>query len=97
MFELVSKYTPNGDQPEAIKKLVDGITDLNFMTIENLSEPMEVTAKIRYAAKPVKATIVPVEKDKVKVVFEEKQRAITPGQAVVFYNDGIVVGGGTIL
>ena len=72
-------------------------TDLNFMTIENLSEPMEVTAKIRYAAKPVKATIIPVEKDKVKVVFEEKQRAITPGQAVVFYNDGIVVGGGTIL
>lgn len=71
--------------------------ELNFVAIENLTNSMEVTAKIRYGAKPVKATIVPVEKDKVKVVFNEKQRAITPGQAVVFYDNDIVVGGGTIL
>ena len=70
--------------------------DLNFMTIDKLNTEMQVTAKIRYSAKAVPATIIPVEEDRVKVVFEEKQRAITPGQAVVFYNDDILVGGGII-
>jgi len=69
---------------------------LNFMIIENLTNEMEVTAKIRYSAKPVQATIIPIENDMVKVVFKEKQRAITPGQAVVFYIDDIVIGGGII-
>lgn len=53
-------------------------------------------AKIRYRAKEAKATIEQ-EKDKVKVIFETQQRAITPGQSIVFYdNEGIVLGGGKI-
>ena len=53
-------------------------------------------AKIRYRAKEAKATIF-FEEDKVKVEFEEKQRAITPGQSIVFYDDdGILLGGGKI-
>lgn len=70
--------------------------DLNFMSIEKLNDEMKVMAKIRYSAKPVSATIMQSSKDAVKVVFEEKQRAITPGQSVVFYNDDIVIGGGKI-
>jgi len=70
--------------------------ELNFMIIDKLKNEMEVEAKIRYSAKPVSATVIPIEEDKVKVVFREKQRAITPGQAVVFYNDDILVGGGKI-
>lgn len=70
---------------------------INFMSIETLQEPMEVMAKIRYNHKGAKATIELVDEDMVKVTFTEPQRAITPGQAVVWYDGDIVVGGGTIL
>ena len=70
---------------------------LNFMSIETLHEPMEVMAKIRYNHKGAKAVIELVKEDVLKVTFEEPQRAITPGQAVVLYDGDIVVGGGTIL
>ena len=70
--------------------------DLNFISIDNLEEPMRVKAKIRYSAKEADALIIPIEKDKVKVVFDTPQRAITPGQSVVFYENDIVVGGGII-
>jgi tRNA-specific 2-thiouridylase len=70
--------------------------DLNFISIDTLEEPMRVKAKIRYSAKEADALIIPLEKDKVKVVFDTPQRAITPGQSVVFYEDDIVVGGGII-
>lgn len=57
----------------------------------------ECSAKIRYAAKAVKCRIYPQENNMVKVVFEEKQRAITPGQSVVLYNEDIILGGGIII
>jgi tRNA-specific 2-thiouridylase len=69
---------------------------LNWMMIDGLTHPIQVTAKIRYAAKPETATLYPIEDGKVKVVFEAKQRAITAGQSVVFYDGDKVVGGGTI-
>ena len=56
---------------------------------------MQVWAKIRYRAEKSKAKIN-FEKDNVKVIFEEPQRAITPGQSVVFYDDDILIGGGII-
>lgn len=70
--------------------------DVNFISIDSLKEPMKVYVKIRYSAKPCSATIYNLENDKVKVVFDEKQRAITKGQSVVFYDDEYVVGGGII-
>lgn len=70
--------------------------DLNFIAFDKLKEPVKVQAKIRYSAKPGNAIITPMEGGKVKVEFEEKQRAITKGQSVVFYNDDIVIGGGII-
>jgi tRNA-specific 2-thiouridylase len=69
----------------------------NFIAIADLVETMEVEAKVRYAAKPAKAVISPLTQGQVKVSFESSQRAITPGQAVVFYQGELVVGGGTIL
>lgn len=71
--------------------------DVNFMTIDGLDGEMKVTAKIRYSAKDVPAVISRLSDGKVKVVFDEKQRAITAGQAVVFYDNDKVVGGGTII
>lgn len=70
--------------------------DLNFMPFDSLKNEMKVTCKIRYSAKPSNATIIPIEDGKVRVIFNEKQRAITKGQSVVFYDDEIVIGGGII-
>ncbi len=70
--------------------------DLNFISIDKLTEPLEVYAKIRYSAKEAPAVIYPLENNRVEVDFEDKQRAITPGQSVVFYDGDIVVGGGVI-
>lgn len=71
-------------------------SDVNFISIEELTSHISVMAKIRYSAKPEKATLIPLENKNVKVVFDVPERAITPGQSVVFYDDDIVVGGGTI-
>jgi tRNA-specific 2-thiouridylase len=70
---------------------------LNFMSIEDLTKPMRVFAKIRYNHKGAWCTIEKTSADEVLCTFEEQQRAITPGQAVVFYDGEYVLGGGTIL
>jgi tRNA-specific 2-thiouridylase len=70
--------------------------DLNLISIESLETEMKVTAKIRYAAKEAAAVMKPIGNGRVQVIFEDMQRAITPGQAVVFYDGDVVVGGGTI-
>lgn len=70
---------------------------LNFMTIEKLDGEMRVNAKIRYNHQGSAATIRMVGDDVMEVVFDEPQRAITPGQAVVLYDGDYVVGGGTII
>lgn len=84
----------NGDEVYS-NKLYAG--NLNFMSIEDLDGEMVVDAKIRYSHKGSKCTIRKVDEDKVECLFVEPQRAITPGQAVVFYDGDYVVGGGTIL
>lgn len=70
--------------------------DLNFIAIDSLTAPRRVTAKIRYNAREAAATIAPQTDGTVLVEFDVPQRAITPGQAVVFYDGDVVVGGGTI-
>ncbi|HMK30028.1 MAG TPA: tRNA 2-thiouridine(34) synthase MnmA [Terriglobales bacterium] len=69
---------------------------LNWIAIEELRSPMPVTAKIRNRHQPAAATVEPLSHDEALVRFDEAQRAITPGQAVVFYQDDLVVGGGWI-
>lgn len=70
--------------------------DCNFISIPRLSEPRRVEAKVRYKAVPARALITP-EGGLVRVAFEQAQRAVTPGQSVVFYDDDTVLGGGRIL
>ena len=70
---------------------------LNFMTIEDLTEPMRVWAKIRYNHKGDWCTIEKTGEDEVLCTFEKPQRAVTPGQALVFYDGEYVLGGGTII
>ena len=70
---------------------------LNFMAIEDITEPIRVFAKIRYNHKGAWCTVEKTGEDEVLCTFEEPQRAVTPGQAVVFYDGEYVLGGGTIL
>jgi len=68
----------------------------NWIAIEELTEPLQAKAKIRYRHQEAEAGVTPLDSGKVRVEFKEPQRAITPGQGVVFYNGDTVVGGGTI-
>lgn len=70
--------------------------NLNFMAIEDLTEPLHVFTKIRYNHKGAWCTIEKTGEDEVVCTFDEPQRAVTPGQAVVFYDGEYVLGGGTI-
>ena len=74
--------------------LADNVT---FTSIEEIMEPVEVLAKIRYRHTPAKAFVKQVSSDIIKVEFSEPQRAITSGQAVVLYSGNTVIGGGTII
>ena len=69
----------------------------NWHPFEQLTEAIEVTAKIRYNHPGQAATVSPLENGKVKVKLHSPARAITPGQATVFYQEDLVVGGGWIM
>ena len=71
--------------------------NLNFMAVDNVTEKTKLTAKIRYNHSGEQCSIRKVEDDLYECVFTEPQRAITPGQAVVFYENNYVYGGGTII
>ncbi|HZJ82239.1 MAG TPA: tRNA 2-thiouridine(34) synthase MnmA [Clostridia bacterium] len=84
-----------GDNDEVFsREMIVG--DLNFISIPSLTEPKKVMVKIRYSAPKVPGILNPMGDNKVKVLFDEPQRAITPGQAAVFYENDSVVGGGFI-
>ena len=70
--------------------------NMNWLIFDDLKAPLRAYAKIRYAAKEVPAQVIPCSGGKVKVVFDEPQRAATPGQSVVFYINDCVIGGGII-
>ena len=71
-------------------------SDWNWFPFEALSEPIRVSAKARYNQPPQSAAVYPLSDGTAKVVFDQPQRALTPGQAVVLYDGDLVVGGGTI-
>lgn len=70
--------------------------DMVWFPFPTLCEPIRVTAKTRHSQLEQAATVYPEENGTVRVVFDNPQRAITPGQAVVLYQGDLVVGGGTI-
>jgi tRNA-specific 2-thiouridylase len=70
---------------------------VNWMSIPGIDGPYECMAKIRYAHKGTACVLTPEADGRIKVQFQEPVRAITPGQAVVFYEQDYVLGGGSIL
>lgn len=69
---------------------------VNWISIKKLAGPLRTKARIRYKHEESPATVSPLADGRVSVQFDRPQRAVTPGQAVVFYDDAVVVGGGTI-
>ena len=85
-----------GDSKDLLSKEL--IADqFNWISIDNLTEPMRICAKTRSTQKEQPATAYPMEDGRVKVVFDDIQRAITTGQSVVLYDGDYVVGGGIIV
>ena len=72
-------------------------SDLNFMSVPDFPDNFPVVAKIRYNHRGTKAHVRRIGADQAEVIFEEPVRAVTPGQAVVFYDGEYVAGGGTII
>jgi tRNA-uridine 2-sulfurtransferase len=69
---------------------------VNLISVEGLDQPMRVTVKIRHRHEAAPAMLEKSGDDEVLVTFDQPQRAVTPGQAAVFYDDDVVVGGGWI-
>ena len=69
---------------------------INLISVEDLNAPMRVTVKIRHRHEAAAATIEKTGGDEILITFDRPQRAITPGQASVFYDGDLVVGGGWI-
>ncbi len=71
-------------------------SDINFISGKFPEEKIRISAKVRYQAPPAAATLYPIEDGRVRLVFDSPQRAVTPGQAVVFYDGNVILGGGTV-
>lgn len=72
------------------------ISKMNYMAIEDITEPIRAIGKIRYSHQGAPCTLEKLENGLVKCTFDEPQRAMTPGQAAVFYEEDHVLCGGTI-
>ncbi|MFN2411912.1 MAG: tRNA 2-thiouridine(34) synthase MnmA, partial [Pyrinomonadaceae bacterium] len=82
------------DQLESTDLIAKGV---NWVAFDAPIEPVRAEVKIRYRHEPASATIYPLPESRARIFFDEPQRAITPGQATIFYRGDEVVGGGWIL
>lgn len=85
-----------GDEADLFRKELY-LSEVNLISLDKLTKPMRVTAKTRYSAKDQAATVYPEKNGLVKILFDEAVRAPAAGQACVFYDGDIVVGGGIII
>ncbi len=99
LFVLGFNETKNevivGEEEKLYKKEIT-VEDINLLLFDKIDDWIEVTVKTRYSSKEAKGKIIQ-EGNKIKVIFNEPQRAITPGQSAVFYVEDIVLGGGKII
>ena len=84
-----------GDESNLYKSEITAY-DVNLISLDSISDEMRVTAKVRYSRNEQAAVVIPSGNGEVLVKFDEPQRAPASGQAVVFYDCDVVIGGGTI-
>ncbi|MDP2914097.1 MAG: tRNA 2-thiouridine(34) synthase MnmA [Candidatus Aminicenantes bacterium] len=84
-----------GESEDLYKRRLEA-TDLNWISLNKLDEPKILRARIRYKHAEAPAKVSPRDEGRVLVEFERAQRAVTPGQAAVFYDGDVVAGGGLI-
>jgi tRNA-specific 2-thiouridylase len=72
------------------------IDRVNWVSINQPTAPIRAEVQVRYRSPAVPVTVIPVEENRVKLVFDEPQFGITPGQAAVWYDGEILLGGGII-
>ncbi|RBW70442.1 tRNA 2-thiouridine(34) synthase MnmA [Bacillus taeanensis] len=89
-------YVAQGADNEALYSDALTASEINFISGEAPASTFECTAKFRYRQKDVKVTVHMKEENRCEVIFDEPQSAITPGQAVVFYDGEVCLGGATI-
>lgn len=70
--------------------------NINLISVNKIEKPTRIRAKIRYRQTEQPATVIQTDEDSITIEFDEPQRAVTKGQAVVLYDDDTVLGGGTI-
>lgn len=92
----MAKNTVTVGADEDLYKKTLRANDWNWISFSDLTEPIRVTAKVRYRHVEQPATVYPEENGFARVEFDEPQRAITTGQAVVLYDGDLVIGGGII-
>lgn len=84
-----------GDKENLFKSKIE-VRDLNWISGEILTKPINVTAKTRYSQNEAEAIVTPIDESSAVVEFKTPQRAPAKGQAAVFYDGDILLGGGTI-
>lgn len=94
-FDKAKNQVIVGEEKELYKKEII-VSSVNLLLVDAIRKEMEVWVKTRYSSKMAKAKIRQ-EENQIKVIFDEPQRAITPGQSAVFYLEDIVLGGGKIV
>jgi tRNA-specific 2-thiouridylase len=72
------------------------VTRLNWVSITEPTAPLRCEVQVRYRSSPVVVSVIPLDHDRVKLIFDEPQFGITPGQAAVFYDGEMLLGGGII-
>ncbi|MBR6825310.1 MAG: tRNA 2-thiouridine(34) synthase MnmA [Oscillospiraceae bacterium] len=83
-----------GDNEQLFSDTVQ-VEQVNFIPFDRLTQPIRVEAKLRYSAKSAPAMLLPRDNG-CELIFEQPQRAVTPGQTAVFYDGDTVIGGGII-
>jgi tRNA-specific 2-thiouridylase len=85
-----------GEDKELMRSVCE-VRDVNWVSIARPRDPVEAMVKVRHRHEPAVATVASLDATHARVTFREPQRAITPGQAAVFYSGDLLLGGGWIL
>ena len=95
-FDRTANAVVLGDEDRLYSQVLEASV-INLIAVNRIDKPMHVTAKVRYRQKEESAIVEQIAEDRLRVTFDNPQKAIASGQAVVFYDGDVVVGGATIM